>query len=196
MATSSVSLFIEPRGRLFTVADLAAMPTHLPSGDIDFELDEGRLIVMVPPGRVHAATQVRFAAALFEQGEKRGLGQAFTEVAVVLSRRPDTVVAPDAAFVAAAKLPVRESPEGYLETIPDLVVEVRSKNDTAAELDRKVAQYLAAGVRVVLVADPAVKTITVYRSGDEPKICARSETLALDDVIPGFRLNVGDVFPA
>ena len=78
-------------------------------------------------------------SALFAQGEQQGYGRAFTEVGVVLSRRPNTVLGPDAVFISTAKLPVVESPEGYLETIPDLAVEVRSRNDSAAELDRKIA---------------------------------------------------------
>jgi len=194
MASPSVSLAVEPRGRLFTAADLAKMPTHLPSGDVDFELDQGRLIVMVPPGHLHGSTQTRLGAALFVQGEQAGHGRAFTEVGLVLSRKPDTVVGPDVAFITTAKLPVHESPEGYLETIPDLVVEIRSRNDTTAELDSKVAAYLAAGVRSVWVADPIAKTIVAHQSNISPRTYTESDTITLDDPIPGFRLDVADVF--
>jgi Uma2 family endonuclease len=194
MASPSVSLAVEPRGRLFTAADLALMPTHLPSGDVDFELDQGRLIVMVPPGHLHGATQTRLGSALFMQGEQAGHGRAFTEVGVVLSRMPDTVVGPDVAFITTAKLPVRESPEGYLETIPDLVIEIRSRNDTTAELDGKVAVYLAAGVRSVWVADPIAKTVVTHQTGSPPRAYTESDTITLDDPIPGFRLVVADVF--
>lgn len=194
MASPSLSLAIEPRGRLFTAADLAVLPTHLPSGDVDFELDHGRLIVMVPPGHLHGSTQTRLGAALFVQGEQAGHGRAFTEVGLVLSRKPDTVVGPDVAFIGTAKLPVRESPEGYLETIPDLVIEIRSRNDTTAELDSKVAAYLAAGVRSEWVADPIAKTIVTHQSGRPPRIYAESETITLGELIRGFRLEVADVF--
>ena len=195
MASPTILLAAESHGRLFTAADLAALPTNLPSGDIDFELDQGRLVLMVPPGHLHGAVQVRLGSALFTQAEQRGYGRAFTEVGVVLSRRPDTVLGPDAVFISSAKLPVVESPEGYLETIPDLAVEVRSRNDSAAELDRKIAHYLGAGVRVVWIADPKTKTIAAHRAGEKPRIFSESETLTIDDVIPGFRLAVADVFP-
>src|SRR5580693_2492449 len=117
MATTTVSSAVQPSVRLFTVADLAAMSAHLPSDDVDFELDRGRLIFMGPPGHVHASIQVRIGGNLLFRGEEAGHGKAFTEVSVVLARNPDSVVVPDAAFVVTAKLPVRESREGYLETI-------------------------------------------------------------------------------
>ena len=70
-------------------------------------------------------------------------------------RNPDRLVGADAVFIANSSLPIRESSEGYLETIPDLVVEVRSKNDTLPAVQRKVDDYLTAGVKVVWVVDPA-----------------------------------------
>ena len=91
---------------------------------------------------------------------------------IELSRNPDTVLGADLAFVAKSKLPVRRSREGYLETIPDLVIEVRSKNDTRAELERKAQQYLSAGVVIVLISDPEAKTVAEHRVGIEPHILA------------------------
>jgi Uma2 family endonuclease len=113
---------------------------------------------------------------------------------VVLWRNPDRVVGADAVFIAAASLPIRRSSEGYLETTPDLVVEVRSKNDTDAEVRRKVNDYLAVGVRVVWVPDPEAQTVTVYRPGQQPQVLTTADTLTVDDVIPGFRMPVADVF--
>jgi Uma2 family endonuclease len=194
MAIPLISVNDAPATRLFTAADLAAMPTHLPSGDIDFELDRGRLMVMVPPGHLHGGVQANLTIALGIQGQQKGLGRVFTEAGVVLSRKPDTVVAPDIAFITAAKLPVRESPEGYLETIPDLVVEIRSRNDTSAELEAKVAAYLAAGVRVVWVVDPTAKSIADYKPGGSRQVFDRSATLAADEIIPGFRVALADLF--
>jgi Uma2 family endonuclease len=194
MASTSTSIAAVPHGRLLTAADLAAMPTHLPSGDVDFELDKGRLILMVPPGHLHGGVQANFAIILGVRGQHAGHGRVFTDVGLVLSRRPDTVVGPDVAFITTAKLPVRESPEGYLETIPDLVIEIRSRNDTSAEVESKVAAYLAAGVRVVWVADPVERTIVVHRSGTKPNVYKESDSITMDEVIPGFRLKVAEAF--
>ncbi len=177
--------------RLFTIADLAALPDELPSGPVRYELDDGRLVIMTPPGFFHGTIEGNFVTALKTQGEYRGLGIASSgDVGIILRRNPDRIVGADAAFVASSSLPLRLSPEGYLETIPDLTVEVRSKNDTLAQLRRKVNRYLRAGVRVVWVADPIRRTVTEYRSGQTPQVFTEADTLTLEDIIPGFQLSV------
>jgi Uma2 family endonuclease len=179
--------------RLFTVADLAVLPSDLPSGPVLYELHHGRLLTMPPPGDVHGAIEANLAAALKYQGEYRGLGKARSgEVTIVLGRNPDHVFGADAGFIAKSSLPIRRSSEGYLETIPDLVVEVRSKNDTMAALERKAADYLAAGVRVVWVVDPGARAVTEYRRDTVARVFAENETLTVEDVIPGFQLPVRD----
>lgn len=148
---------------------------------------------MPPPGDLHGAIEGNLVAALKTQGEFRNLGKARCgEVTIILGRNPDHVLCADALFVAAASLPIRCSPEGYLETIPDLVVEVRSKNDTRPAIQAKVDDYLAAGVRLVWVADPFARTVTAHRPGVEPQVYLEDDTLTAEDIIPGFRLLVRD----
>src|SRR5439155_6855587 len=137
-----------PPRRLWTVADLAALPSELPSGPAKYELDNGSLIIMSLPDYEHGAVQGNFLLELKRQGEERGLGKAGGEVRIILWRNPDRVVGPEALFVANASLPLRLSREKYLETIPDLVVEVRSKNDTLPEVEKKVNDYIKAGIKV------------------------------------------------
>lgn len=181
--------------RLFTAADLELLPTDLPSGPIDFELDNGRLVfIMVPPGDLHGATQSNIVTQLKIQGEKKGYGKARTEVGVVLWRDPDRVVTPDVLFVAKTHLPICTSREGYLETIPSLVVEVRSKNDSLQYVERKVRDYLKAGVEVVWVADPAAMTITVHSPNAESVVHKEGETLELPGIIPDFAMPLSDAF--
>ncbi|HEX4608772.1 MAG TPA: Uma2 family endonuclease, partial [Urbifossiella sp.] len=115
--------------RLLTAADVAAFPRSLPSGDVSWELLDGVPIPMSPPGYRHGRVAARVVAELLTQGENQGLGEAGAEVGIVLRRNPDRVVGADAVFLLRASLPARLSPEGYLETVPDIVVEVRSKND-------------------------------------------------------------------
>jgi Uma2 family endonuclease len=187
-------VFDQSPGWRFTAADLAVFPTQLPSGDVDYELDQGRLVLMVPPGHPHGLVQVRIASKFAIQGEEAGFGQAVTDEAVVVSRNPDTVLSPDVAFIAKSKLPVRVTREGYLETIPDVVVEIRSKNDSRAELERKTETYLSAGVSLVLIADPEAKTIVAYRAGAEPRVYLEADMVELDEPIPGFRMGVKEMF--
>jgi len=98
------------------------------------------------------------------------------------------------AYISNASLPIQESPEGYLETMPDIVVEVLSRNDTKSYIDRKIADYLTAGVKQVWIADPKTKTVTIHSEHHAPQQYADSETLQLDEIIPGFELPIADVF--
>ena len=93
-------------------------------------------------------------------------------------------------------MPARESSEGYLETIPELIVEIRSKNDTRAKIERKEKQYVAAGVTVVLLIDPQPKTVTEVRPGAEPKVFGAKDTVEIEDIIPSFRLKLADYLDA
>jgi Uma2 family endonuclease len=191
--STSASVF-QPGPRLLTVADVAALPPQLPSGPVDYELDNGRLVLMSPTGRRHGRIQSAIAAALHLQGQQGGHGEAYVETGVILWRNPDRMVGPDASFVTNRSLPARESAEGFLETIPELVVEVRSKNDTVAEIDQKVADFLKAGVAIVWVVEPATETVAEHRSEQPTKTLTKSDTLRCEDVIPGFRLALAELF--
>jgi Uma2 family endonuclease len=185
-----------PGERLLTVADVAVLPSDLPTGDVKYELDDGRLVIMAPPGDMHASGQARIVTELIIQGERAGHGVARGDVGVILRRNPDRLVGPDAVFIANRSLPLRLSPEGYLVTIPDLVVEVRSKNDTQPRIDRKVNEYLNAGVVAVWVLDPDARTVTVCRQGSQAQRLSAGDILTAPDVIPGFQVAVAALFDA
>jgi Uma2 family endonuclease len=195
-ATAPPVSIVHNGARLLTAADVAVLPRTLPSGDVKYELRDGRLIVMPPPGDIHARRQAKFVRYLMTEGEDRGYGEARAEVGLLLRRNPDHLVGPDVAFIATASCPPRVSPEGYLLTIPELVVEVRSKNDTQPEIDEKVRDYLAAGVVLVWVADPDARTVTAYHQGQPPTTFGANDTLTADPVIPGFAVPVADLLPA
>jgi Uma2 family endonuclease len=197
MATTADHLYrplLEPVMPLLTAADLAAMPDELPTGPVKYELDNGRLIITPAPGRPHGKCQSRIVSALYTQGELKGHGETLTESGVILWRNQDRILGPDVAFVANSSMPVRESQEGFLETIPDLVVEVRSKNDTLRFLERKADDYLKAGVTVVWLVDPKRKTVAERRGGGATHVYQESDTLVCSDVIPSFRLPLAELF--
>lgn len=179
---------------LLTAADLAALPNELPSGAARYELDNGVLLTMSPPGVDHGETENIIASELRQQGAKRGFGKSTGEIGLLLRRNPDRVVAPDATFFSNSRLPWRRTTEGYSETIPDLVVEVVSKNDTRAYLTRKIKDYLHAGVVIVWLVDPAKRTLVEHRSGCEPVTYDGAATVELPELIPGFQLRLDDVF--
>ncbi|HYH64494.1 MAG TPA: Uma2 family endonuclease [Urbifossiella sp.] len=180
--------------RLLTCADLAVLPTTLPSGDVRYELDNGRLVIMPPPGDIHGRTQYKVGRYLDTHAEELGLGEGWVEVGIVLRRDPDRVVGADAAFVLKASQPVRVTTEGWLETIPEIVVEIRSKNDTTPEVLAKRDEYFDAGVRVVWVLDPDDRTVVVHAPPAAPVVFATADTLT-SPLLPGFAVPVALLFP-
>src|SRR5439155_7048790 len=93
--------------RLLTAADLAMLPSDLPSGPVVYELDNGKLIVMPPPGDIHGAVESNLVAELKHQGDKLGFGKTRSGgVGVILWKTPDRVVGPDAVFISKASLPI------------------------------------------------------------------------------------------
>ena len=149
------------------------MPDELPSGPVKYELEDGMLVVMPFPGGIHGAVNANIVFQLKLQGDQRGYGKTLAETGVILRRGPNRVVGPDSCFVAAASLPLDYSPEEFLTAVPALIVEVRSKNETTAELERKAGEYLAAGAQLVWILDPIRAAAVVYQAGHPPKRSVR-----------------------
>jgi Uma2 family endonuclease len=179
--------------RLWTLADVAALPSHLPTGPVCYELLRGNLLMMSPTGVPHAIVHTRITGSLWTQCDQRKLGRTLIEAGLILSRSPDSLLAPDAMFFPADR-EIRLSPEGWAETMPRLVVEIRSKNDTLRELVEKAQLYVSAGVELVWIADPQRRIVTVYRLGAEPGELNLSDVLADDAMLPGFRLPLVELF--
>lgn len=175
--------------RLLTVEDLVCFPDSLPSGDIKYELHAGKLLIMSPPDANHGKAQNAISAYLFIEGVQRGLGLAYTEVSIILSRDPDTVQVPDSAFILARSLPAKVSTEGYLETIPEIIVEIRSKNDRITEIEKKMNNYFKAGVKEAWLIDAKVNAVIVYRGTGKTKTFAPGDVLK-SKLLPGFAVEV------
>lgn len=182
-----------PGPRLLTIADLDALPSSLPSGDIRYELDDGRLVILPHQGAYHGRCQAHIGSLLSRLAEDRGLGIAMASVAIILRRNPDRVVVPEAAFILNRSRPVRVSVEDYLETIPEIVVEVRSKNDSMNEVRAKKEEYFEAGVQLVWVLDPRDNTVAAHEPGKPVQTFGVDETLTTP-LLPGFAVPVAKLF--
>lgn len=106
---------------------------------------------------------------------------------------PHRIRKPDVSFIQSGRV-TNEIMRGFIKIPPDVAVEVVSPNDTYYEVEDKVAEYLAAGVRLVWVANPSTKTIRVHRPGKDPNEVAMGEELTGDDVLPEFRVAVKEIF--
>jgi Uma2 family endonuclease len=139
---------------------------------------------------------VRFAAKWFDHAETTGVGEVYASDLQVRAFPwdPRLVRKPDAAFIRTERVPQEDS--GFLEIAPDAVVEVISPNDVMQEVREKVEQWLRAGVRMVWVAYPPQREITVYRPGSKPMLLTADDEIPGEDVIPGFQCPVADLFPA
>ncbi|MFN7930090.1 MAG: Uma2 family endonuclease [Blastocatellia bacterium] len=101
---------------------------------------------------------------------------------------------PDVSFISAARIPPDGEPVGSWEIAPDLAVEVISPNDVYDQVVGKVAEYFAAGVKQVWLISPEYKSVTVYHSPAQSIILFEDEELAGEDLLPGFRCAVRDLF--
>ena len=116
------------------------------------------------------------------------------DVGFVLAVNPDTVRAPDVCFIRREKVPETGEPTGFWTIPPDLAVEVLSPNDRYTEVAEKVAEWLAFGVRLVLVVDPRPRTVAVHRPNAPVRILNEDDTLDGEDVVPGWSLPVRAIF--
>ncbi len=164
--------------------------------DKRFELIKGELIEMPPTGGTHGVATARFAYLLMSHVRSLDLGEVFgAETGFVLARDPDTVRAPDAAFIVRARLVEGALTEKYLDIAPDLAVEVVSPNDNQRDVREKVKAWLDAGVQLVWVAYPGTRSVDVHQPGKRVRrLTSPDEELDGEGVLPGFRCKLSDVF--
>jgi Uma2 family endonuclease len=158
------------------------------------ELVGGELFVMSPAGFDHGRYASRIVAALDNYVTSRGLGVVTTaEAGFQIARNPDTVRAPDVAFVRANRIPPG-GVKGFFQGAPDIAVEVVSPTDRAGEVAEKVQDWLQAGCAMVWVVDPENGTVAVYCSRNGREILAIGDLLTGGDVLPEFSMPVARIF--
>ncbi len=164
---------------------------RLQSPNTRTELVHGRLIIREPAGARHGRVAARLAMRLGVFVEAHDLGVVYAaETGFVLKRGPDTVRAPDVAFVCKARVPDPE-PVSFAEFAPDLVVEVLSPDDRPGEVLAKVADWLRAGARLVWVVDPARRLVRVYHEDGAEAVVRGDGPITGGEVLPGFTCELG-----
>ncbi len=158
------------------------------------ELIRGRLVVREPPGTWHGVISATLTYLLGDFVRRHGLGiVAGQDTGFKIAADPDTVRAPDVAFISRQRAGlVRE--RGYAELAPDLLAEILSPDDRPAEVLAKVADWLAAGTKLVWVVDPERLEVRVYGGDGSLSVLHESDALDGEEVLPGFRCPVRDVF--
>jgi Uma2 family endonuclease len=177
--------------KLMTAEELA----ELPDDGYLYELVRGEVERLPPPGAEHGEIGGDLFWRLGHHVSTNRLGRVYlAETGFRLTSDPDTVRAPDVAFVKTDRLPPKAERKGYLSIPPDLVVEVVSPSDRATKIAEKVAEYLACGVKAVWIVEPRLQTVTIYEPDRHPRVLVVGDTLDGGDVVPGFQMAVADLF--
>jgi Uma2 family endonuclease len=162
---------------------------RLPDDGARYELVRGELRKMSPTSYKHGRIVMRVASSLESYVSERGLGGVSgSDNGFRIARDPDTVRAPDIAFVRAER---DVDVDGYFEGAPDAAFEVVSPSDRYTEVVEKTQDWLRAGSQVVVVIDPRIRTVRVHRTGGTTDVV---DAIEIDDVVPGWKLPLRSVF--
>lgn len=168
---------------------------QLPDDELRYELVNGWLVSEPPPGLRHGRIVTRLAALLDAYARRRRAGVVLSgDTGFVLHRSPDTVRAPDIAFVRLERYQAVDDERFAMPGAPDLAIEILSPGNRRGEIHAKVADYLEAGTVLVWVVDPELEQVFSYRSLFEPQRHSGSDLLTAADLLPGFSAAVGDIF--
>jgi Uma2 family endonuclease len=160
-----------------------------------YELIDGELSKKSPAGGRHGRIANRLNKLLAIHVDEQALGATFAaETGFRIAVNPDTVRAPDGAFVSQEKMDALSDDTGYLPFAPDLAVEVVSPTDSFVSIEKKSFTWLDAGTRLVLIVEPETKTVHSYRSRTNIAIYGIGDTVDAADVVPGWRFTVVEVF--
>jgi Uma2 family endonuclease len=158
------------------------------------ELVRGELIMMSPGGAEHGGIIVNVTVLLGSFVKQRRLGKLFgAETGFRIAHDPDTVRAPDVAFVRADRIPAAPV-KGFFPGPPDLAVEVLSPDDRASEVLDKVRDWLQAGCLAVWIVDPRTRRISIYRRSNQITELGADDVLSGEDLLPGFSIAVAEIF--
>ena len=180
---------MSPPAGLMTADDL--LRTHVP--DKRTELVRGVLVVREPAGSRHGLVTMNLGAELAVHVKRTAAGGVYAaETGFMLATDPDTVRAPDIAFVTRERLPP-PSTTGYPALAPDLAVEVLSPGDRPGQVLAKVADWLSAGTRLVWVLDPDRRVARIYRADGSETLVTAEGSLDGEDVLPGFACPLASI---
>lgn len=158
------------------------------------ELVRGRLVVREPPGTYHGRVQSTLNVLVGSFVRAHRLGAVFgQDTGFKIASNPDTVRAPDLAFVRSARVGLI-SPRGYAPLAPDLVAEILSPDDRPGEVLTKIGEWLEAGVQIVWVIDPDRRVASVYRADGSVTTIATDGGLDGEHLLPDFSCALRELF--
>jgi Uma2 family endonuclease len=158
--------------------------------ELQFERNaDGTLVIMPPTGGISSNRELKAGAYLLTWVESNNLGEVFSSSAGFRLAN-SALRSPDAAFVAKDRLPKGwdEGEDRFLDLAPDLAIEIRSKTDSLSQLQAKMQEYIANGVKLAWLIDRQNQQAFVYRSDLSITQYPATAILSGEDVVPGFTL--------
>jgi Uma2 family endonuclease len=177
-------------GEPLRVEDMAL----LPEDSCRYELWEGTLVRRMASKALHGRVAGRVVRYLDAYLLQNPLGEIFVAEAGFRAGPGESLYCPDASYVSNEQI-ARLAPDDFVPFAPDIAIEVQSPDNTMRQLEAKARYYMAHGARRVLICRPQDRTVRVYRPGAPKQILHADETLTLEEVLPGFAVRVGDLFP-
>ncbi len=156
---------------------------------------QGEIEIMPPAG---GKTSERNSEANFQLrlwAKKDGTGATFDSSGGF--RLPNGATrSPDAAWISHGRLAglAVEAREKFIPLCPDFVIEIRSPTDSLASLQRKMQEYIDNGAQLGFLLVPQTRRVYVYRPQQPVDILENPETLAGDPVLPGFVLDLREIW--
>lgn len=158
-----------------------------------YEIVYGEVRQRAMPSPMRGRIQAEIAAELRNFVKANNLGVVYTETLFEFAANLSRI--PDVAFISFARFPETGEEKGSRWHIaPDLAVEVISPTDDYEDVQEKITEYFTFGVRQVWIVSPESKTLTVYFSRTVVKILTENDVLSGDEILPGFKLNLSEVF--
>lgn len=173
-----------------TVKDLEQVQSEHP--DWKLELVDGSILAMGPCDDTSSEIGAELIFRLKLWINPRRLGRVYDSSGGFILPNSD-LRAPDVSFVKASRL--RRSTRDFVQLVPDLMVEIKSKTDRLKPLEEKIQSFLQLGAQIGILIDPDRQTVTVYRPTGEPAVLLNSDTLTIPELFPGWELPVAELWP-
>ena len=155
----------------------------------------GELVVMPPRGSDTGHRNLDIEGQLWLWNRQTKLGKAFNSSSGF--HLPNGANrSPDASWVRQERWNAltREKQKGFAPLCPDFVLELRSESDNMAPLQAKMREYMENGARLGWLIDRKNKKVEIYRQGQEVEVLDNPSTLLGEDVLPGFVLDLTEVW--
>jgi Uma2 family endonuclease len=173
-----------------TPEDLLKLPR-----DRRYELVDGELVEKPMSAMAGAVcAELLFRLGTFLESTRQGTLFSADTGYQCFVKSPDKIRKPDISFIRKERITADLWKQGFIRIPPDLVVEVLSPSDSTSETERRVDDYLDAGVPLVWVVQPETRRVYVYRHGGTGLILREQDELTGEPVLPGFRLPVREIF--